>query len=137
MKSLVRNTAAVALAAIGFAFATPATSPAQVGIGINIGPAPACPYGYYGYAPYNCAPYGYYGPEWFNSGIFLGAGPWHHGADFYGHADRHFDPRYGYHGGFPAHEEHFDTHRDFHEFHGNEMMSHRGEFRGGGRGGHR
>jgi hypothetical protein len=32
-------------------------------ISINIGAAPACPYGYYDYTPYNCAPYGYYGPE--------------------------------------------------------------------------
>ena len=39
----------------------PSSAPAQVSI--NIGPEPACPYGYYDYAPYNCAPYGYYRPE--------------------------------------------------------------------------
>jgi hypothetical protein len=58
-----------------------------VGVGIGApGPvvvgAPVCAYGYYSYAPYACAPYGYYGPEWFNGGIFIGAGPWFHG---YGH----------------------------------------------------
>ena len=29
--------------------------------GYAYGP-PVCTYGYYGYAPYQCAPYGYYGP---------------------------------------------------------------------------
>ena len=54
----------------------PTTANAQVSIGINVGggPPPGCPYGYYDYAPYNCAPYGYYGPEWFNGGVFIGAG---------------------------------------------------------------
>ena len=47
-------------------------SPAQVVVGIGV--APACPYGYYDYAPYSCSPYGYYGPDWFNGGIFIGAG---------------------------------------------------------------
>jgi len=59
-----------------------------VGIGVGpgyvpppayVGPAPNCAYGYYGYYPYACAPYGYYGPEYFNSGVFIGAGPWFHG----------------------------------------------------------
>ena len=45
----------------------------------NIGVAPVCPYGYFDYAPYDCAPYGYYGPDWFVGGIFIGAGPWFHG----------------------------------------------------------
>ena len=77
-------------------------SQAQVSVGVNIGAAPACPYGYYGYAPYNCAPYGYYGPEWFTGGIFLGAGPWFHGPHgFYGHINQAYDPRFGYHGGYP------------------------------------
>jgi hypothetical protein len=51
----------------------PSSAPAQVSI--SIGPEPACPYGYYDYAPYNCAPYGYYGPEWFSGGVFIGARP--------------------------------------------------------------
>ena len=50
-----------------------------VGIGIGVGPAPVCAYGYYPYYPYACAPYGYYGPNWFVSGVFIGAGPWFHG----------------------------------------------------------
>jgi hypothetical protein len=82
-----------------------------VGVGIGApGPvvvgAPVCAYGYYPYAPYTCAPYGYYGPEWFNGGIFIGAGPWFHGRPgFWGGRD--FDDR-GW--------------RDFH---------HDGNFRGG------
>ncbi len=42
------------LAAAAMWMATP-TSPAQVSV--NIGPEPVCPYGYYNYAPYQCAPY--------------------------------------------------------------------------------
>ena len=59
--------------------ATALKSEAQVGIGLGV--EPACPYGYYDYAPYECAPYGYYGPEWFTGGVFIGAGPWFHGLD--------------------------------------------------------
>jgi hypothetical protein len=44
---------------------------ASAQVSINIGAAPACPYGYYDVAPYNCAPYGYYGPEWFSGGVFM------------------------------------------------------------------
>jgi hypothetical protein len=33
--------------------------PAAAQVSINIGTEPACPYGYYDYAPYSCAPYGY------------------------------------------------------------------------------
>src|SRR5450759_451398 len=59
-----------------------AYSQAQVGVVIGVGPGyvygpPACQYGYYGYYPYACAPYGYYGPQWFNGGVFIGAGPWY------------------------------------------------------------
>lgn len=111
-----------AIAAAALAFGTAATSQAQVSVGVNIGPAPVCPYGYYDYAPYQCAPYGYYGPEWFTSGVFIGAGPWYHGHEgFYGHVDNRYDTRNGYKGPYPNHEEHFDSQRDFHEFHGNEM----------------
>jgi hypothetical protein len=38
----------------------PSSAAAQVAI---IGAEPVCPYGYYDFAPYNCAPYGYYGAE--------------------------------------------------------------------------
>jgi hypothetical protein len=62
-----------------------------------------CPYGYYDYAPYDCSPYGYYGPDWFNGGLFIGAGPWFHGGrGFYGHVDNRYDPRNGYRGPTPA-----------------------------------
>ena len=49
---------------------------AQAQISVNIGVQPVCPYGYYGYAPYQCAPAGYYGSGYFYNGIFLGMGPW-------------------------------------------------------------
>jgi len=60
-----------------------AYSQAQVRVGIAVGPGyvagpPVCAYGYYNYYPYACAPYGYYGPDWFVSGVFIGAGPWYH-----------------------------------------------------------
>src|ERR1700743_3063118 len=75
-------------------------APAQVAI--SIGAPPVCPYGYFDYAPYDCAPYGYYGPDWFVGGVFIGAGPWFHGPHgFYGHVDNHYDPRHGYHGPYP------------------------------------
>ena len=48
----------------------PSQGPAQVAV--DIGVAPVCPYGYFDYAPYDCAPYGYYGPDWFLGGVFLG-----------------------------------------------------------------
>ena len=93
-----------------------AHAPAQIGIGVNIGPAPVCPYGYFDYAPYDCAPYGYYGPDWFVNGIFIGAGPWFHGPHgFYGHVDNRWDPHHGYHGPLPEHGEH-----PFYGFHANE-----------------
>ncbi|HXE08202.1 MAG TPA: hypothetical protein VN612_09910 [Acidobacteriaceae bacterium] len=120
-----------------FLAAVPATHAAQVSFGVQIGSAPVCPYGYYDYAPYNCAPYGYYGPEWFSNGVFIGAGPWFHGPhNFYGHVDRHFDPHYGYHGGYPPHNEHFDNHRNFHDFHGNYMSDGHGHERASGRSNH-
>jgi len=37
---------------------------------------PVCLWGYYSYAPYDCAPYGYYDSAWFVRGIFIGIGPW-------------------------------------------------------------
>ena len=56
-----------------------------------------------------------------------------------------YDPRYGYHGGYPARGEHFDGGHDFHDFHGNDWHGSYGEahhegFHGGegrGFGGHR
>jgi hypothetical protein len=87
-------------AALCFAIAAPRS---QAQVAVSIGPAPECPYGYYDYAPYDCAPYGYYGPEWFSGGVFIGVGPWFHGpAEFHGHVNNHFDPQHGYHGPHPA-----------------------------------
>jgi hypothetical protein len=95
-------------------------APAQVSI--NIGVAPVCPYGYFDYAPYDCAPYGYYGPDWFVGGVFLGAGPWFHGPHgFYGHVDNRYDPHHGYHGPLPARGT-----QPFNHFQGNEARDGQG-----------
>ena len=125
----LRNTCLATAAVVGLAIAAPARVPAQVSFGVNIGgPAPACPYGYYGYAPYQCAPYGYYGPEWFNGGAFIGAGPWYHGrSGFYGNVNHDFDPRYGYHGAYPDRGAHREAGRDLRDFHGNDYHGVNGE----------
>jgi hypothetical protein len=103
---------------------------AQVSFGINIGAQPACPYGYYDYSPYRCAPYGYYGPEWFNGGVFVGAGPWFHGPrGFYGHVNHRYDPHYGYHGRYPEHGGWHEPADHFHNFHGDYMRDGHGHER--------
>src|SRR6202162_2051994 len=103
-------------------------SPAEAQVSVNIGTEPACPYGYYDFAPYNCAPYGYYGPEWFSGSVFIGAGPWFHGShDFRGHVDNHFDPHHGYRGPHPERGD-----QAFNHFHGNEMRDGRGHVGSGG-----
>jgi hypothetical protein len=118
----------------GFAFtaASPATH-AQVNV--EIGPAPDCPYGYYDVAPYNCAPYGYYGPEWFNGGVFIGAGRWFHGPEnFHGHVDNHYHPDNGYKGPYPSRGEKARPENrvdDASHFKGNEMRDGRGHAGGG------
>ena len=101
---------------------------AHAQISVQIGTAPVCPYGYYDYAPYNCAPWGYYGPEWFRGGVFIGAGPWFHGPEhFHGYVNNHYDPHFGYHGAYPHRGEHDNWNNGHwanhpHEsFHGNEM----------------
>jgi hypothetical protein len=95
-------------------------APAQ--ISVNIGVAPVCPYGYFDYAPYNCAPYGYYGPDWFTGGVFIGAGPWFHGHHgFYGHVDNRYDPNHGYHGPMPDRGAH-----QFNHFQANEARDGQG-----------
>lgn len=118
------SVSALAAAAVLLAAAGAQKAAAQISVGVNVGPAPECPYGYYDYAPYNCAPYGYYGSEWFTSGVFIGTGPWYHGHEnFHGHVDNHFDPHHGYHGAMPARGEHArPENRVDHvqNFHGNE-----------------
>jgi hypothetical protein len=97
-----------------------ANTPAQVAV--QIGPAPVCPYGYFNYAPYDCAPYGYYGPDWFVGGVFIGVGPWFHGPrGFWGHVDNRWDPHHGYRGPLPARGE-----RPFSGFHASEARDGRG-----------
>jgi hypothetical protein len=89
-----------AAAGLAMTAASLGTSSAQVSV--SIGAEPACPYGYFDYAPYACAPYGYYGPQWFNGGVFIGAGRWFHGpANFHGTVNNHFDPQHGYKGAVP------------------------------------
>jgi hypothetical protein len=91
-------------------------------VSINIGVEPACPYGYYDYAPYNCAVYGYYGPDWYSNGVFIGAGPWFHGHHgFYGHVDNRYDPHHGYAGPMPQRGE-----QPFNHFHANEARDGQG-----------
>lgn len=116
--------ALTAIAGLGIAGNTPRTQ-AQIGIGL----APACPYGYYDVPPYRCAPYGYYGPEWFSSGIFIGAGPWFHGPDhFHGYVDNRFHPDHGYRGEYPhiGDRPHDGWHGGPDHFHGNERRDGRG-----------
>jgi hypothetical protein len=108
---------------------------AQVSVGVNIGPAPDCPYGYYDTTPYGCAPYGYYGPEWFSSGVFVGAGPWFHGPDnFQGHVDNHFHPDHGYSGPRPKVGDRPERSKPVDKvanFRGNEVRDGRGHAGGG------
>jgi uncharacterized membrane protein YgcG len=126
----------LAVVAVAGAILTSGTvAPAQ--IGISIGGPPVCPYGYFDYAPYDCAPYGYYGPDWFVGGLFLGAGPWFHGPrGFYGHVDNRYDPRLGYHGPLPSRGA-----QPFNHFQGNEArdgqghVGNAGHDGGGARGG--
>lgn len=48
-------------------------APAFAQFSITVGhprPEPVCTYGYYDYAPYECAPQGFYGPEFFVGGHY-------------------------------------------------------------------
>jgi len=92
----------LALAAVAGIFFTVNAPKIDAQVSVSIGAAPACPYGYYDYAPYACSPYGYYGPEWFSGGVFIGAGSWFHGPDtFQGHVNNRYDPQRGYKGRAP------------------------------------
>jgi hypothetical protein len=106
---------------------------ARAQVSINIGVAPECPYGYYDAAPYNCAPPGYYGPEWFSGHVFIGVGPWFHGADgFRGHVNNAFHPEHGYKGRMPSRGERAQPSRrvDKGHFKGNEERDGRGHATG-------
>lgn len=113
---------AAAVMATGLLAGGTAVAPAQISLNIG-GGAPVCPYGYFNYAPYNCSPYGYYGPDWFNGGLFIGAGPWFHGGHgFYGHVDNRYDPRGGYNGPLPGRGV-----QAFNHFQGNAAINERGQ----------
>ena len=115
----------LALAAVAGACLAATAPKVEAQVVVGIGAAPICPYGYYDYAPYSCAPAGYYGPEWFNGGVFIGAGKWFHGpANFHGTVDNHFDPQHGYRGPAPRPGEHPQGKAP--EFHGNEQRDGRG-----------
>jgi hypothetical protein len=100
--NFMRGFTFLALAAVA-AIGVMATAPkAEAQVSVEIGVAPECPYGYYDVAPYGCAPSGYYGPEWFTGGVFIGAGPWFHGAnEFRGHVNNRLHPDHGYKGPAP------------------------------------
>jgi hypothetical protein len=104
MKKVSAVTVLACAAALSGGCVVPGNYSTQVSAGLGIAPdAPECPYGYYDYAPYDCAPYGYYGPDWFVGGAFIGAGPWFRGpSGFYGHVDNRYDPHNGYAGPKPA-----------------------------------
>lgn len=107
--------------------------PANAQIAVQIGPAPVCPYGYFDYAPYDCAPYGYYGPEWFSNGVFVGAGPWYRGRHrFWGHVDNHYDRHDGHRGEYPRRGDRFEEryrNERYRSFRGNEMRDGRSHSR--------
>lgn len=118
--------AVAAMTGFGLMASTPK---AEAQVSVDIGVAPECPYGYYDAAPYGCAPAGYYGPEWFNDGIFIGAGPWFHGAvDFHGHVNNKFHPEHGYKGPAPRVGEKPEPAKrvDAAHFKGNEMRDGKG-----------
>jgi hypothetical protein len=93
LKTLIGTTALLA----GLAMAPAAKAQVVVDIGVQ----PVCSYGYYGYAPYQCAPMGYYGPGYFYNGIFLGMGPWGGWGYSHGWGSHRFSGEGGgsYHGG--------------------------------------
>ena len=118
-----KTLALTAVATLAFSAAAPRIAAAQVTV--SVGPEPQCPYGYYDYAPYGCSPSGYYGPQYFNSGVFIGVGPWFHGAtEFHGTVNNRMDPQHGYKGRMPAAGE--KPAPDAHAFSGNEERDWRG-----------
>jgi hypothetical protein len=128
----------LALAAIGAMCLTVAAPKVNAQVAVEIGAAPDCPYGYYDAAPYGCAPYGYYGSEWFNGGVFIGAGPWFHGSDnFRGHVNNRFHPEHGYKGPMPQRGERAEPSKRVDKvahFKGNEVRDGRGHTGEGKRG---
>jgi hypothetical protein len=121
----------VAVAVLCFGTSAPKVN-AQVSV--TVGAAPDCPYGYYDYAPYDCAPTGYYGPEWFSSDVFVGVGPWFKGGEnFRGNVNNTFDPQHGYKGPAPKRGDKAQPEKrvDSAHFKGNEERDGRGHATGG------
>jgi hypothetical protein len=119
----------ILLGGVGAIGLTAAPTNAEPQVSVEVGVAPDCPYGYYDVAPYYCAPAGYYGPEWFNGGVFIGAGPWFHGSkEFTGHVDNRFHPDHGYKGAMPQRGEKAEPSKrvDAAHFKGNEVRDGRG-----------
>jgi hypothetical protein len=120
----------LAFAVVAGAFCLTTAPKVDAQVSVDVGVAPVCPYGYYDVPPYACAPYGYYGPEWFTGGVFIGAGPWFHGAaEFRGHVNNHFHPDHGYKGPMPhaGDKPEPSNHMDkIAHFKGNEMRDGRG-----------
>jgi hypothetical protein len=121
MERLAMVAAVVGSFALGFPVPTVHAEMVSPQIGIEIGAPlvePVCSYGYYDYAPYDCAPMGFWGPEYFFGGHFRGAGPWNgHGRGYNrGHGEQNF------------HKANLGAGRS------KEMGSHGGGERGGGHG---
>ena len=125
----MRAFALLMLAAVAGLCLTATAPKVNAQVSVTVGAAPDCPYGYYDYAPYNCAPTGYYGPEWFSGDVFIGAGPWFHGsADFNGKVNNRLHPEHGYKGALPARGEKAEPVKrvDSAHFKGNEVRDGRG-----------
>jgi hypothetical protein len=119
----------VFLGAVGAIGLTAGPTNAEPQVSVEVGVVPDCPYGYYDVAPYYCAPAGYYGPEWFNGGVFIGAGPWFHGSkEFTGHVNNSLHPDHGYKGALPERGEKAEPSKrvDAAHFKGNEVRDGRG-----------
>jgi hypothetical protein len=125
----MRNIPSFACAAVAALAFTAAAPLAQSQVTLSIGAEPACPYGYYDYAPYSCSPSGYYGPQYFSGGVFIGVGPWFHGAsDFHGTVDNRLDPQHGYTGARPSAGDKPEARTTATAFKGNEERDGRGNF---------
>ena len=105
---------------------------AQAQISIDIGAQPACSYGYYGYAPYQCAPMGYYGSGYFYNGVFIGMGPWSGYGYNHGWGGHRFVSDGGgrYHGGAYHHAGYYSTVPAYHNGAGAQV--HGGTYHSGG-----
>ena len=85
MKTILATSAA----ALAIALMPAPKANAQVSVGVDIGRLPSAPTAITTTLPTTALPTAIYGPEWFNGGVFIGAGPWFHGPHgFRGGVDR-------------------------------------------------